>query len=435
VVRTNISGYEAVEDGLFSGGIDRFLCEIVREPLYNAEKVLCRGSFFASMHKKTACIISDRDAISLRCIGEERKNQNAAFEIIILGKDLSSTLLRQLESEGIPVMAAETVSDISSMITDGIKYSELRKLPVSVFIPLRLLRSRQPVGIDARYYCDEFWNIKMDERSRRMTLLEEKYNRIIDINSSVDIRNVGQEGSRAHLCVYDAGSICTPSSADLRSRAAVNPDTHTKERTLIIAISGCAGVVQEIVGSAKNVSLCRMDMFGQCNPVPKIERYRKIIIIGHGSEYVSEMLSEHISPRYMAKVYEPGEDKTHEITEIRRVLRELLSDDNPDNSYHIRIIKDRIAALGLRPAQFSYLMCEGCPYMEVIKKLTACYGDINIYEDIYCERRGTIVRSGITLATSAFTGRMVVTNRSNCHYSTDDVRYIDIKCDKQPSNL
>jgi len=387
-VRVNISGYEAVEDGLNAGGIDRFICNIVREPLCNAEEVISKGSFFASSHLKTAGMIYEKDAGAIRYAIQKKDSQNAAFEIIILGRDLSRELLHTLKIFSVPLFAAEDVRDIRRMTEDGLMYSGLRRTPVAVFIPLRLLRSRQAVCTDGKYCCDDLWRIGVKERSDKTALLERKYNR------------------SAEICRSDK---------DCR-------------QCLVIGISGCAGIINEMVGNAKGVTVCKLDMFGAMTAEAVNKSYDRVIIIGHGSGYVEEMLREKRLLNGMCMSVELSGSRLHEITEIYSGLREFLPLRRSEAMGTDGVYGYMPVAASRSQYTLTNQMCPDCPCREVIRGISEEAADTNVYEDIYCERRGTIVRSGMTNVSSAYTGNIIVTNRKNTHYTGLNVRFVELKC-------
>jgi len=397
-VKANISGYEAVEDGLNAGGIDQFVCNVSGEPLRNAEKAICKGSFFASTHQRTACLISEADVDVIRYATEKKENQNAAFEIIVLGRELNIHVLSTLRGLSVPLFAAEDVSDVRRMTADALMYSELRRMPVAVYIPVRLLRSRQTVQTSGSYCCDDLWELADIERSRRIDDMERKYNRIIN--------DIG-DGDNSCEC-------------------------------LVIGISGCAHQICEAIGKVKGVGIVKLDMFGTNTKDAMSGKCSKVMVMGHGSTYITQILKAagRISNRFVA--VELGTDKLHELSEIKAALRGYISSvdsiskytsrENPSNENPSRKNPSKENLSRLSVTTLGNQMCGDCPYRDEIKEILKACGGINVYEDIYCERHGTIVRSGLTTASSAYSGQMILTNRRDCYYSGLDVRILAADC-------
>jgi len=414
-VKINICGYDAVEKGLHAGGVGRLVCHVTGEPLHNAEQAVCEGSFFASTHHKTASIIYEKDIEVLRYLAEKREIRNAGFEVIILGRILNREVLKILCELEMPLLVTENVKDILKMTADAVMYSELRRSPVAVYIPVRLLRCRKAVDFDGRYYCDDMDDIGPGERRARTAALEKRYNRIYDVSHS---------------------RIDTIDKKDHRNEDAQGG------KILILAISGCAGMINEAASMYRNVYMCKLDILFADMTGSLAKVFRHFIIVGYATAYIKKMLMQKGIIPATAKCLELSGDKLHEIYEIHMALIELLHEQCRENPHDCAFNKvpDSVDTIGQdsRPAQIPKLpeelitnmMCTECPYRSAIRSVLRQSPGTSVYEDIYCRKRGTMVHSGISCAPSAYAAGLVITNRQGISTDVSNVRYICIECMK-----
>jgi len=268
------------------------------------------------------------------------------------------------------------------MTRDAAGYSELRRLPVAVFIPVSLLRSRQQTSIYGTYFCDNYCGLPYEEREARIRVMEESHNAIY-----------------------------------------VSPGKKEESHCLIISMSGCTQSVREITGAVRGVNICRMDMFGCVHYKDNMKSYGEILIIGHGSGYAEEMLIRNKIIRGKSYTVELSDNKLHEMTEIRTCLQEYFNDGNIESMAEEHLLKPPITPI-------NDLMCTGCPYLSHIEDIHRHSAGSILYEDIYCEKRGTAVRSGLADSYSAYSCDMVVTNRNTGNYHGLNICYVKERCDK-----
>ena len=376
-MKLNINGSEALQEGMRRAGIGRIF-ETVNEPELTADEAMSKGSFFASKNIKSACIIDENDVQKIETAYQRQEMHNTSLLVIVVGKEINYVILHKIYAYNLPFWYGYSPASLYEEIYDASIYSEIVRKPAVIYVPKDVLRQREPVNLNGTVNFYNYMTASENEKEEKKKAIEERYNMISE--------------SQAEYAVI----------AEYRT----------------------AGFIKEVTRRSDVVEVIGMDMFYPVCPdnIRKALRNKKVLIYGRGSGYLEEILTlAHCLPWDVMR----AEDGLREALELfipKELRMDFLYGEPSDEMLQIR--KPTIPPV-------TDFMCEGCKYRERLEEMLSASPFLTVYEDIFCARFGSKVRSGMANAESPYMCDLVVTNRDDGTYTNLPTELIRCSCIKE----
>lgn len=403
-METKIKGIEAVSAGLAMSGVtrieiapgewkERILEAVEKEKLKEAviecpavtEEAIGRSCFFSENGEKAACVIMEDRLYRVLPVLENRRVTDAAFIIIVFGEERYD-YIRLICLYGVVCWMAYDPAAIIGTIQDAARYSELKHIPVLLYIPVRVLISSRWTDLK-RTVLGKEQTAHSDKSEERAAEIKKKY--------------------------------ITPT---------------VKLKYVIAATGDIADLVEEKVKNHKEVAVVKLDMICSHNNNQLPFLCDKILLIEK-----NRTLFQQMAENKMCKKVILDNDFFKLESQTENAVRDFLN-GCPSASVHIDgdyQYDEGDDILKVRRPDTEYrddTMCPGCRIRTTVKKHLDTIGCSSYSEDFFCEYRMSTVRTGIRHDGSEYrddvmTAEVIFTNRRNEVYPENRrVVFVEDEC-------
>lgn len=385
-MKTKIKGMEAVSMGLAMSGVtrieiapgkwkERFLEAVGTEKLKEAvaecpeitEEAVGRACLFSENGERTACVIMEEQLYKVLPVLENERIPDAAFLIIVIGEERYD-YMRLISLYGVDCWMADNPADPIKNIPDAARYSELKHIPMMLYIPVRILISSSWTELKITVQ-GKAQAIHPDRNEERAAEIKKKY-----IKPTVKVKYV------------------------------------------IAATGDIADLVEEKVKNHGEVAVVKLDMICSHNNKQLPFLCDKMLLIEK-----NRTLFQTLAANDMCKKVILDNDFFRLENETENAVRDFLNGCN-EASAHLDggfQYDEGDDILMVRRPDMHYgddKMCPGCRIRTKMIELLDSIGCSSYSEDFFCEYRMSAVRTGIRLAGTESAGsdmvpEVIFTNR------------------------